>query len=102
MDFSPKPEHETIREAIGTICARFDDGSWLERDRVGGFAHALHRALADGGWLGVCPPQAYGGGGSGRAALQAAVQYAGERAVFDRPVGQKQSINHGWSVSPLK
>lgn len=65
MDFTPNPEHESIREAIGKICARFDDGYWLERDKVGGFPHELHRALADGGWLGICLPQAYGGGGLG-------------------------------------
>jgi len=65
MNFTPNPEHETIREAIGKICARFDDSYWLERDRVGGFPHELHRALADGGWLGVCLPQEYGGGGLG-------------------------------------
>ncbi|MBW8463170.1 acyl-CoA dehydrogenase family protein [Acidovorax sp.] len=65
MNFTPNPEHETIREAIGKICARFDDCFWLERDKVGGFPHELHRALADGGWLGVCLPQEYGGGGLG-------------------------------------
>ena len=65
MNFTPNPEHETIREAIGKICACFDDSYWLERDRVGGFPHELHRALADGGWLGVCLPQEYGGGGLG-------------------------------------
>ena len=65
MDFTPNPEHESIREAIGKICARFDDGYWLERDKVGGFPHELHRALADGGWLGICLPQEYCGGGLG-------------------------------------
>ena len=65
MDFTTNPEHESIREAISKICARFDDSYWLERDRVGGFPHELHRALADGGWLGVCLPQEYGGGGLG-------------------------------------
>ncbi|MDP3170549.1 MAG: acyl-CoA dehydrogenase family protein, partial [Polaromonas sp.] len=63
MDFTPNPEHETIREAIGKICARFDDSYWLERDRVGGFPHEQHRDLADVGLLGVCLPQEYGGGG---------------------------------------
>jgi acyl-CoA dehydrogenase len=65
MDFTPHPEHESIREAIGKICAQFDDAYWLERDKVGGFPYELHRALADGGWLGVCLPQEYGGGGLG-------------------------------------
>lgn len=65
MDFTPHPEHESIRDAIVKICARFDDAYWLERDRLGGFPHELHRALAEGGWLGICLPQEYGGGGLG-------------------------------------
>jgi acyl-CoA dehydrogenase len=32
--------------------------------------------------------------GLGRAALGRAVQYAGERIVFDRPIGQNQAIQH--------
>lgn len=32
--------------------------------------------------------------GLGRAALARAVDYAGERVVFDRPIGQNQSIQH--------
>ncbi len=32
--------------------------------------------------------------GLGRAALERAVRYAGERIVFDRPIGQNQSIQH--------
>jgi acyl-CoA dehydrogenase len=65
MDFAPSPEHETIREAIGAICARFDDEYWLAKDRAGGFPFELHQALAEGGWLGICIPEAYGGSGLG-------------------------------------
>ena len=32
--------------------------------------------------------------GLGRAALERAVRYAGERIVFDRPIGQNQAIQH--------
>jgi acyl-CoA dehydrogenase len=32
--------------------------------------------------------------GLGRAALQSAAKYAGERIVFDRPIGQNQAIQH--------
>ena len=65
MDFSESDEHASIRDAVGKICARFDDQYWLEKDRVGGFPHELHRALADGGWLGICLPVEYGGSGMG-------------------------------------
>ncbi|MDO8440011.1 MAG: acyl-CoA dehydrogenase family protein [Polaromonas sp.] len=65
MNFAKNQEHDAIREAIGKICERFGDDYWLERDKIGGFPHELHRALADGGWLGICLPQEYGGGGLG-------------------------------------
>jgi len=61
-------------------------------DRIGeegrGFEYILHgmnpeRVLIAGEAVGL-----------GRAALQVAVKYAGERVVFDRPIGQNQSIQH--------
>ena len=65
MDFSDNREHESIREAIGRVCANFGDDYWLQRDRDGGFPHELYNALAEGGWLGICMPQEYGGSGMG-------------------------------------
>ena len=54
-----------MRDAVEKICARFDDDYWLKRDRDGGFPEEFRRAVADGGWLGICIPQAYGGSGLG-------------------------------------
>jgi acyl-CoA dehydrogenase len=65
MDFSLTPDQEAVREAITRICARFDDQYWLERDRDGRFPHELYQAMADGGWLGICMPAAFGGAGLG-------------------------------------
>jgi len=65
MDFSFTPEQEAIRAAIEKLCARFDDDYWLRKDRDGGFPHDFHRAFVDDGWLGICIPTEYGGGGLG-------------------------------------
>src|SRR5438552_2663621 len=65
MDFSPTPEHEDIRNAVQTICRRFDDTYWLTRDRDGGFPSDFHRAFAEAGWLGICIPEGFGGSGLG-------------------------------------
>ena len=65
MDFSFTEAQEEIREAILKICARFGDDYWLAKDRDGGFPDELHRAIADGGWLGIAMPEAYGGSGLG-------------------------------------
>ncbi|MGK7655140.1 acyl-CoA dehydrogenase family protein [Roseovarius sp. B08] len=58
-------DQQEIRDQILRICARFDDDYWLDRDRNGGFPHELHRAMADGGWLGIAMPEAVGGAGLG-------------------------------------
>jgi acyl-CoA dehydrogenase len=50
---------------VEKICARFDDGYWLARDRDGEFPEEFRRALAADGWLGIAIPQAYGGAGLG-------------------------------------
>ena len=48
-----------------SICTQFDENYWLEKDRRGGFPHEFHRAMADGGWLGIAMPTAVGGAGLG-------------------------------------
>jgi acyl-CoA dehydrogenase len=65
MDFSLTDAQQEIREAILKICARFGDDYWLAKDRDGGFPDEFHRAIADGGWLGIAMPEAYGGSGLG-------------------------------------
>ena len=54
-----------MRDAVAKICARFGDDYWLARDRSGEFPEDFRRAIAAGGWLGICSPQAYGGSGLG-------------------------------------
>ncbi len=61
MTFRMTPGQQEIRDQILRICAQFDDDYWLDRDRNGGFPHDLHRAMADGGWLGIAMPEAVGG-----------------------------------------
>ncbi len=65
MDFAPTTEQLEVAQAIGRICERFDADYWLARDDDGQFPHDFHRAMADGGWLGICMPEAYGGAGLG-------------------------------------
>jgi acyl-CoA dehydrogenase len=65
VDFSFTPEQESIRDAIGRLCAPFDADYWLRKDREGGFPDDFHRALAEAGWLGIAMPEAHGGAGLG-------------------------------------
>ncbi len=63
--FWPTEEQEAIREAVGRICAGFDDEYWRRTDETGDFPEAFTRAMADGGWLGVAMPEEFGGAGLG-------------------------------------
>jgi acyl-CoA dehydrogenase len=65
MDFRLTEEQEAIRDAIAGICSRFDDSYWLKKDKEGGFPYDFHAAIAEGGWLGMCTPEEYGGAGLG-------------------------------------
>ena len=65
MDFALSENQQSIRDAVQKVCAGFDDAYWLKKDREGGFPHEFHRAMADGGWLGICVPEKFGGAGLG-------------------------------------
>ncbi|SHJ44444.1 acyl-CoA dehydrogenase family protein [Cycloclasticus pugetii] len=65
MNFSYTDEQDAIRDAIKKVCEPFTDDYWLKRDQQGGFPHDFYQAMADGGWMGICIPEAYGGSGLG-------------------------------------
>jgi len=65
VEFSEDTEHAPIRAAIREVCARFPDDYWAEADATHAFPWAFYDALAEGGWIGIAIPAAYGGGGAG-------------------------------------
>lgn len=65
MDFALNEDQQAIIAGVIRVCDRFSDGYWLQRDRDGLFPADFHRAMADGGWLGIAMPQEYGGAGLG-------------------------------------
>ncbi|MBU6497904.1 MAG: acyl-CoA/acyl-ACP dehydrogenase [Rhodospirillales bacterium] len=65
MDFTLSAEQQQIARLVDRICADFDDGYWLARDREAKFPEEFHRAVADAGLLGIAMPQAHGGSGLG-------------------------------------
>ena len=58
-------ERNAIREGVRAVVTKFDDDYWLERDEDGRFPREFHRAMAEGGWLGITMPEEYGGAGLG-------------------------------------
>jgi acyl-CoA dehydrogenase len=65
MNFEFNEDQQSIKAAIEKICLQFGDDYWLERDRIGGFPHEFHQALAQAGWLGIAMATDYGGAGLG-------------------------------------
>ena len=65
MDFSYTDDQKAIRDSIVKVCEPFGDEYWLQRDEKGGFPQDFYDALAEGGWMGICIPEAYGGSGLG-------------------------------------
>ena len=65
MDLSSNEDHEAIRAGVRAVVKTFSDDYWLERDSDGKFPFEFHRAMAEGGWLGITMPEEYGGSGLG-------------------------------------
>lgn len=57
--------HEELRDGVRRVCADFDDDYWRRCDADHEFPWAFYDALAAGGWIGICIPEEFGGGGSG-------------------------------------
>ncbi|MBW3667874.1 MAG: acyl-CoA/acyl-ACP dehydrogenase [Actinobacteria bacterium] len=65
MDFTPDPDLEAIRDAVRTLCRKFDDRYWQECDQEHRFPTEFYDAMAEGGWIGIAIPEEYDGGGRG-------------------------------------
>src|SRR5258708_7646612 len=94
MTFALTAEQLEIRDAVARLCERFGDDYWLKKDTEGGFPHEFHQAMAEGGWLGVAMPEAYGGGGLGiteAAGVMQAVAQTGA-GVSGAPAGPKNNF----------
>lgn len=65
MDFAPDPDHQLISDAVDAVCSDFDDTYWSELDQQHKFPWDFYQQMANGGWVGICIPEQYGGGGQG-------------------------------------
>ncbi|MEQ9520442.1 MAG: acyl-CoA dehydrogenase family protein [Parvibaculum sp.] len=65
MNFDFSDDQIAIRDAIAKICAKYGDDYWLARDEDGVFPEAFVADIANGGWLGIAMPEAFGGAGLG-------------------------------------
>lgn len=63
MRLVPSDEEKMLRDSVAQIAQRFGHSYFMEQVRGGGSAQELWKALGDSGFLGVCLPTEYGGGG---------------------------------------
>lgn len=65
MNFEESEDLKAIREAIASLMQQFGDDYWAGKEARAEFPHEFHKAMADGGWLGITMPEEYGGSGLG-------------------------------------
>ena len=103
MDFALSEAQQAVQDGVSRLCAGFGDDYWLARDRDGRFPDEFHRAMADGGWLGICVPESYGGAGLGileaavmmQAVAQSGAGMSGASAIHMNIFGLQPVIVHG-------
>jgi acyl-CoA dehydrogenase len=103
VDIAYSEQQRAIEENVGKICARFGDDYWSTLDEEARFPHEFHKAMADGGWLGIAMPPEYGGAGLG--VTEAAVMmhtvgrggggYAAASAIHLNIFGPHAIVVHG-------
>jgi len=65
MDFALSDIQQQIRDEILRLCAKFDESYWLKHENEAKFPVEFYNAMAEGNWLGIAMPEAYGGAGLG-------------------------------------
>ncbi len=101
---------QQIFDAIQSICARFDDAYWREKEREHAFPFEFHRAFAEGGWLGITMPKEFGGSGLGVSDAALMMQIVGNSAgaisacssIHINLFGPHAIVKHGTPQQKLK
>jgi acyl-CoA dehydrogenase len=65
MDFALTDSQELLRKEAGALARSFSWDYWLDKDRRAEYPSEFVKAFADGGYLGLMIPEAYGGSGLG-------------------------------------
>lgn len=65
MSFELSDDHRAIVDGVDAVCRRFDVDYWRNCEEEVKFPFEFHKAMADGGWLGITMPEEQGGSGLG-------------------------------------
>jgi acyl-CoA dehydrogenase len=65
MDFNLPESALAVRDGVAAVAAKYDHAYWSRCEEEHRFPDEVFKDLGDGGWLGLCIPEEYGGGGKG-------------------------------------
>ena len=65
VDMLSAEAEQDIRQGVRAVLKDFPDEYWMRKDADHEFAWDFYHAMAKAGWLGICTPTEYGGGGAG-------------------------------------
>lgn len=65
MDFNLPESALAVRDGVAAVAAKYDHAYWSRCEEEHRFPDEVFRDLGQGGWLGLCIPEEYGGGGQG-------------------------------------
>jgi len=74
MDFTLPETAQAVREGVARAVSAYDHAYWSACEEEHRFPTEAWQSLADGGWLGLCVPEEYGGGGQGMLELAVACE----------------------------
>lgn len=66
MDFDLPDTALAVRDGVSAVGAKYDHAYWSRCDEEHRFPQEAWRDLADGGWIGLCVPEEYGGAANAR------------------------------------
>ncbi|QYJ05349.1 acyl-CoA/acyl-ACP dehydrogenase [Nocardioides panacisoli] len=74
MDFDLPETAVAVRDGVAAVAAKYDHEYWSRCEEEHRFPTEAWQDLADGGWIGLCIPEEYGGGGAGMLELAVACE----------------------------
>ena len=74
MDFTLPETALAVREGVARAVSDYDHAYWSACEEEHRFPTEAWQSLGDGGWLGLCVPEEYGGGGQGMLELAVACE----------------------------
>ena len=89
VDLLSAEDEAQIRSSLRQVLSKFPDGYWMQHDLDHEFPWDFYKAMAEAGWIGICIPEQYGGGGAG-------VQEAA--LLLEEVTGNGGALNAGTTV----